>query len=138
MAKTYRAVFKDAAGKSFSCPVELHDGVWKMETSDGWQLLTQTFHDDAGGTLKLDSYREVEPEPDSRLHVESGGRWQDHRNAFAETELAGQRKVREQERTAMQEVPLNDKTAARSQAAHVERQQYAEAMRPRNGKVIVV
>jgi hypothetical protein len=137
MAKVYRAVFKSKDGQTFSCHVELQNGVWMMQTSDGFQPLTQTFQDDAGGTLKLDSYREVTPEPDSRLHVESGGSWQDHKNRFAETELANQRKSREQARTELQEIPLNGKSAARAEAAHRERQEFAKTMRP-NGKGVVL
>ena len=69
----YRAVYHDKNGNTYSAPVEQRGEKWMMLTSDGWQQIAATFHDDAAGMLTLSHYRE---EPDTRLHVEPKQRGQ--------------------------------------------------------------
>jgi regulatory protein YycH of two-component signal transduction system YycFG len=101
-----------------------------MITSDGPQPIVFRFQDDVAGKLIFDSYREEPEAVDSRLHVESGGSWADHKQAFAEQQIAGQRKTRDTFRTDMQDVPVSTKNAARFAAAHAEKQEVARTMRP--------
>jgi len=79
-----------------------HDGAWTMVTSDGPQPITHEFQDDVGGLLTFVEYRE---EPDSRLHVErlpgeSG--FAAMQRAYAEQEIATQRRQRQQSRAEAQ------------------------------------
>ncbi len=66
--ESWRAVFRDRQGRTYSCPVVNNDGAWGMLTSDGPAPITLNFDDDVAGRLTFDSYREVE---DSRLHLEA-------------------------------------------------------------------
>ena len=94
----YRAVYHDKNGNTYSAPVEQRGEKWMMLTSDGWQQIVATFHDDAAGMLTFSHYRE---EPDTRLHVEPG------KNSFAQLQDAGAQATaayqmqREQQRRAM-------------------------------------
>jgi hypothetical protein len=76
-----------------------------MITSDGPQPIVFRFQDDVAGELIFDSYREEPESADSRLHVQAGSTWTDHRQAFAEQELTEQRKRRQAGRTEIQNVP---------------------------------
>ena len=125
--KTFRAVYRDQEGKTFSAPVIHLDGEWLMVTSEGSQPITAHFQDDNAGMLIFDSYREVATE---QLHVEPGSSWTDHKQAFARQQLAQQRKDRDAARTHLQTVPVNHKQAAHIAAAREHRQQIAAAMRP--------
>src|SRR5260370_20351611 len=69
MSESWRAVFRDQSGRTYSCPIAKHDGAWAMVTSDGPQPITHEFQDDIAGTLTFVEYRKEE---DSRLHVEGG------------------------------------------------------------------
>lgn len=95
---SYRAVYHDKNGNTYSAPVELHGETWMMFTSDGWQPITTTFHDEAAGMLTFSHYRQ---EPDTRLHVEPG------KNSFAQLQDAGAQataayqKQRQQQRREM-------------------------------------
>src|SRR6266436_5837528 len=66
--ESFRAVYRDQQGRTYSCPVVEHDGAWAMVTSDGPQPITHQFQDDVAGTLSFVGYREAEP--DTRLHLE--------------------------------------------------------------------
>src|SRR5260370_21716867 len=67
MAKSFRAVYRDEQGRTYSCPVEIHNGKWAMVTSEGLQPITFYFDDDVAGRLTFDYYRSQEP--DSRLQL---------------------------------------------------------------------
>src|SRR6266436_2185468 len=70
MAKSYRAVYKDAQDRTYSCPAVKTEDRWMMMTSDGLTEITHNFQDDVGGALTFLEYRE-DPEPaDYRLHIE--------------------------------------------------------------------
>ena len=104
-----RAVYKDEHGATFSCPVELHENKWMMLTSEGFQAITHEFKDDVAGTLTFVEYRE---QKDSRLHVErlpgeSG--FAAMQRAYAEQEIATQRRQRQQLRAQVQ-TPADAKT----------------------------
>src|SRR5258708_32271933 len=102
--KTFRAVYQDSEGRTYSCPVVKLDGQWQMVTSEGTQPITTEFQDDMAGTLVFDSYREVETE---QLQVAPGSNWADHKQAFAEQRLAEERKQRDQARAEIQNVPVD-------------------------------
>jgi hypothetical protein len=67
MSQSWRAVYRNQEGRTYSCPVIERDGVWNMVTSDGPQPITHEFQDDVGGLLTFVEYRKTE---DSRLHLE--------------------------------------------------------------------
>ncbi|HEV2194025.1 MAG TPA: hypothetical protein VGR55_00445 [Candidatus Acidoferrum sp.] len=73
-----RTVYIDKNGRTFSAPLELHGDQWLMRTSEGLQKVEYAFHDDVGGRLTFDSFREDQPtvpttqKPDT-LHVEGQG-----------------------------------------------------------------
>ena len=111
-------------------PVEVHNDKWQMQTSDGFQDITYNFQDDVGGLLRFDCYSEELPSTDSRIHVQAGSTWADHKQAFAEQQIAEQRRTRDIFRTDMQDVPVSTKNAARIAAANAEKQEIARTMRP--------
>ena len=65
---SYRAVYRDSQGRTYSAPVELHDGKWVMVTSEGFAQINLHFDDDRAGRLEFVEYRD-EPD-DERLHIE--------------------------------------------------------------------
>lgn len=67
MAKTFRAVYKDAQGRTYSCPVQVHNGQWMLLTNSGPAPITHTLDNQEYGEVVFDSYRE---EADTRLHIE--------------------------------------------------------------------
>jgi hypothetical protein len=101
-----------------------------MQTSDGIQNITFHFQDDVAGKLIFDSYREEPESADSRLHVPAGSTWTDHKQAYAQQQLAAQRRTRDKVRNDIQNVPVNSVNAARFAAAHAEKQEVARTMRP--------
>ena len=125
-----RAVYRDQRGATYSCPVEIHDGTWQMQTSEGFQPITFFFDDDIGGRLEFVEYREETQSADFTIRVERGSSWVDHKQAFAEQQIAEQRKARKQVRDQVQNVPVNPSNAARIAAAREHGQQIAAAMRP--------
>src|SRR5258708_9767158 len=104
-----RAVYKDEHGATYSCPVELHENKWMMMTSEGFQASAQEFKDDVAGLLTFVEYGERK---DSQLHVErlpgeSG--FAAMQRAYAEQEIATQRRQRQQLRAQVQ-TPADAKT----------------------------
>src|SRR5260221_581549 len=126
-----RAVYKDTANRTYSCPVEIRDNKWQMKTSEGFQDITFHFDDDIGGRLFFVEYREDPKPEDSRLHIDrlpgesSFGALQ---RAYAEQKVAVERKQREQARAHAQEVPVDAAAVARAREIN---NQLAQRMRPR-------
>jgi len=133
MARTFRAVYKDQQGHTYSCPVEVRDGVWAMLTSDGPQPIGYTFQDDVGGLLTFLEYRE-EPEPeDLRLHIEPRQPGQSSFRQLPEARAAHinqERKAREEARARAQEISVNP---TKVEAARQINNGYA-ALRNRHGR----
>jgi hypothetical protein len=131
----YRAVFQDEkSSATYSAKVELRDGVWLMETSDGFQLITLHFDDDEAGRLTFSHYRE-EPEPvDLRLHlperIGTESSFQQLQRAYVEKEIIAQRKHRQAARTEIQNVSPPD--PAQVAAARRINQEYG-ALKNRHG-----
>ncbi len=123
-----RAVYKNEHGATFSCPVEVRDGAWVMLTSDGPQPIGYYFDDDAAGRLVFSHYREEPESADSRIHVERGSSWADHKQAFAEQKLAVERKHREEARA---EINNQQPDAGKVQQAREINTEIAQRMRPR-------
>ena len=66
MAKTFRAVYKDAQGHTYSCPVEIHNGGWMLITTSGFAPIIHSLDNEEYGVVTFDSYSE---QPDTRLHL---------------------------------------------------------------------
>ena len=64
---SYRAVYRDSQGHTYSAPVFQRGDQWLMRTSKGLAPVTLQFDDDQGGRLEFVGYRD---EPDERLHIE--------------------------------------------------------------------
>ena len=125
--KSFRAVYRDSHNRTYSAPVVKLDGQWQMVTSEGSGPITAQFQDDIAGPLFFDHYREVESE---QLHVEPGTNWSGHKQAFAEQEIAEQRKQRQ---AALQKIK-NDSAARelnRIAAARDINAQFAARLKPR-------
>jgi|SRR5882762_9030263 len=132
--ESFRAVYRDQQGRTYSCPVVEHDGAWVMVTSDGPQPITHEFQDDVGGTLTFFEYREEE---DSRLHVErlpgeSG--FAAMQRAYAEQEIATQRKQRQQSRADAQ----TQADASKIEQGRKLNNEYAAQMRPRGRGAYII
>ena len=131
MAKTFRAIYKDAQGRTYSCPVEVHDGQWMLVTTSRLAPITHTLDNEEFGIITFDSYRE-EP-ADLRLHIDrlpGESSFGALRRAYAEKEIAEQRKHRKAARTEAQNV-LPD-PAKVAQARHINAE-FAKLKRP-NGR----
>lgn len=127
MAKSFRAVYKDQHGASYSCPVEINQGKWVMETSDGLQPITHLFDDDVAGRLTFDSYREEAEtalQLPPRLPGESSFRQLQRANV---TRIEEERQNRLLARTEAQNNPVDP---AKIAAARENNNQIAHAMRP--------
>jgi len=130
-----KAIYRDAAGNHFSCPVVKIDGAWAMVTSDGPQPITYDFQDDVGGLLTFVEYRETE---DSRLHIDrlpgesSFGALQ---RTYAEKVVAQQRRDRQQARTEIQNTNIPDPQEV--QAARNANNYAANRMRPYRGPAVI-
>ena len=57
---TFRAVYRNARGQTFSAPVEKRGDDWIMLTNEGTATITQHFDDDVGGRSTFVRYEEVE------------------------------------------------------------------------------
>jgi hypothetical protein len=129
MAKSFRAVYKDAQGRTYSCPVEIHDGKWMLVTASGFSPITHTLDNEEYGDVTFDSYREVEPE-DLRLHlpdrIGTENSFQQLQRGFVEQEIVAQRKQRREARAQAQQVSVNPAKVAEvrdlnNQLAHAKR-----------------
>ncbi len=120
-----RAVYKDGEGKTYSCPVAIHNNRWMMQTSAGFEEIGYNFQDDVAGLLVFVEYRE---ETDSRIHVQPGSTWADHKLAHAQQRLVEERKQRDQARAELNnQLPDPHKV----QQAREINNQIAQTMRPR-------
>ena len=136
--ENYSAVYRDQQGRTYSCPVVKKDGAWAMVTSDGHQPITHEFQDDVAGMLTFVEYR---AEPDSRLRVqrlpgESG--FAALQRAYAEQEIATQRKHREAARTEVNNQPPDAAKVARAESVRQLNAQTLRQMRPRGGGGFIV
>ncbi len=66
MANTFRAVYRGTEGRTYSCPVEIHDGQWMLVTTSGFAPITHSIDNEEYGVVVFDSYVE---EADVRLHL---------------------------------------------------------------------
>ena len=132
MARTFRAKYKDGQGRTYSCPVEIHNGNWMLVTASGLAPITHSLDNEEYGTVVFDSYRE-EPEPiDLRLHIEPRQPGQSSFRQLQEARAAhinGERKAREEARARAQEISVNP---AKVQAARELNNQYG-ALKNRHG-----
>jgi len=132
--ESFRAVYRDQQGRTYSCPVVEHDGAWVMVTSDGPQPITHEFQDDVGGTLTFFEYREEE---DSRLHVErlpGESRLASLQRSFAEQYVATQRRERQQSRMEAQ----TQADPRKVEQARELNNEYAAQMRPRGRGAYII
>ncbi len=124
---SFRAVYRDKEGRTYSCPVVENDGAWAMVTSDGPQPITHEFQDDVGGTLTFVEYRK---EKDSRIHVEPGAdSFRVLREAGARATAAyraSRQRVRQQALQA-----LNEPNQQKIHEARRINNEHAQQMRPR-------
>lgn len=130
MAKTFRAVYKDAQGRTYSCPVQIHDGQWKLVTTSGFAPITHALDNEEYGVVTFHSYRE---EIDSRLHIEPRIPGQSSFRQLQEARAASidaERKHRQKARTEIQQVAPDPKTQARERAAKEHAAQVLNARRP--------
>ncbi len=130
MAKSYRAVYKDGQGQTYSCPVQVHEGQWKLVTNSGFAPITHDLDNEEYGVVIFDSYVE---EADVRLHlpepIGTENSFQRLQRGFVEQEIVAQRKQRQEARTRAQETFVNP---AKTEAAREINNQYA-ALRNRHG-----
>ena len=135
MSESWRAVYTDKKGATYSCPIELHGEKWLMRTSEGLEEITAEFRDDIAGALTFLEYRE---ENDPRLHVErlpgesSLGALQ---RAYAEKVVIQERKDRQQARTEIQNANMPD--PQKVQAARNANNYAASQMRPQRGPAVI-
>jgi hypothetical protein len=133
MPNIFRAVFRDDKGAAtYSARVELRDGAWVMETSDGFQPITFYFDDDDAGRLTFSHYREEPGPTDQRLHISrmpGESSFAAMQRAYAEREIVEQRKQRQAARAEIQNA-LPD--PAKIQQARDLNNQYG-ALRNRHG-----
>ena len=129
MAKTFRAVYKDAQGRTYSCPVQVHDGKWMLVTTSGFTPITHTLDNEEYGEVVFDSYRE---EADIRLHIEPRQPGQSSFRQLQEARAAQvdqERKARVESRARAQQTFVNP---ANVQQARDLNNQYA-ALKNRHG-----
>lgn len=125
-----RAVYRNKKGATFSAPIEKHGDTWIMQTSDGPVPIAHTFQDDVGGLLTFVEYRQ---EVDTRLHIDrlpGESSFGALKRAYAEKEIAEQRKQRQVARTQIQDVPPDP---AKIAAARELNNEIAKTMKPRGG-----
>src|SRR5258708_234210 len=138
MSESWRAVYRDQQGRTYSCPVVQKDGAWVMVTSDGTQPINLEFQDDVEGTLSFVGYREAEP--NARLHLEPRRAGE---SSFAQLQPAHAkleaeaRTDRHQER--QQVLTTNpDTRIQQAQAQRATRNEIARQMRPRGGGQFII
>ena len=134
---SFRAVYRDKEGRTYSCRVVEHDGAWAMVTSDGPQPITHEFQDDIGGLLTFVEYR---AEPDTRLHLEPR---QPGQSSFAQLQSAHARaeaqarSARHQERQQAL-AAANQPDAQKIQEARQRAAEILHARKPRGGGVHII
>ena len=131
MPKSFRAIYRDAQGRTYSCPVEVHDGKWVLVTTSGFAPITHTLDNEEYGVVTFDSYRE-EP-ADLRLHIEPRQPGQSSFRQLQEARAAhinAERKAREEARARAQENLVNP---AKVQQARQINEEFAKLKRP-NGR----
>ena len=131
MAKTFRAVYRDSQGRTYSCPVRVHDGNWVLVTTAGFAPITHTLDNQEYGVVTFDSCRE-EP-ADLRLHVEPRQPGQSSFRQLQEARAAhinAERKAREEARARAQESSVNPAKIAQARQINEE---LAKLKRP-NGR----
>jgi hypothetical protein len=132
MAKTFRAVYKDAQDRLYSCPVQIHDGQWVLVTTSGFAPITHTLDNQEYGVVTFDSYRE---EADTRLHIEPRQPGQSSFRQLQEaraTHINQERKEREEARARAQQTVVNPAKIAQARSINEE---FARMKRP-NGRGI--
>ena len=136
MAKTFRAIYKDAQGRTYSCPVQVHDGQWMLLTTSGFAPITHSLDNEEHGVVVFDSYRE---EADMRLHlperIGTENSFQQLQRAYVEQEIVAQRRHREQTRADAQNVAPDQ---SKISAARDLNTQFANAKKPRGRGVGVI
>ena len=133
-----RAIYRDAAGNQFSCPVVQNNGAWAMVTSDGPQPITHEFQDDVAGKLTFVEYQKIE---DSRLHVErlpGESNFAALQRSYAEQEIATQRKHREAARAEINNQQPDAARVARAESVRQLNAQTLRQMRPRGGGAYII
>lgn len=128
MAKTFRAVYKDAQGRTYSCPVEGSRRQWMLVTTSGFAPITHTLDNQEFGTITFDSYRE---EIDSRLHIEPRVPGQSSFRQLQEaraSHINAETKAREEARARVQQTSVNP---AKVEAARQINNEFALRKRPR-------
>ncbi len=136
MSQSWRAVYKDERGATYSCPVEIHDNKWMMRTSEGFRLITLKFQDDVAGTLSFVGYREAEP--DTRLHLEPRQPGQSSlaqlQSAAAKVEAQARGERRRAHQKTVQEAQPDPRQVAATLRLNAE---FAALKRPRRGAYII-
>jgi hypothetical protein len=118
-----RAVYKDAANRTYSCPVEKRDDKWVMLTSDGPAEITYNFQDDEAGPLVFSHYRDGTESEDSRLHlperIGTESSFQQLQRANV-ARINAERKHREQARAEAQDTFVNPAKIAEARSINAE------------------
>ena len=138
MSETWRAVYRDQQGRTYSCPVVKKDGAWAMVTSDGHQPITHEFQDDVAGMLTFVEYREEER--GTKLHIEPKQPGQSSlaqlQSAHAKVE-AQARSARHQERQQVL-AETNQPDAQRVRQAREYAEKILHARKPRGGAAFII
>src|SRR6266446_3000548 len=131
---SFRAVYRDKEGRTYSCRVVEHDGAWAMVTSDGPQPITHEFQDDIGGLLTFVEYR---AEPDARLHLEPRQPGQSSlaqlQSAAAKVEAQARGERRRAHQKTVQEAQPDPRQVAATLRLNAE---FAALKKPRRGAFI--
>jgi|SRR6266850_3419070 len=129
MARTFRAKYKDGQGRTYSCPVEIHNGNWMLVTASGLAPITHSLDNEEYGIVTFDSYSE---QPDTRLHlperIGTESSFQQLQRANA-ARINAERKNRELARAEAQSFQSDPSKVARAREIN---EQYA-ALRNRHG-----
>jgi len=134
--ESFRAVYRDKEGRTYSCPVVENDGAWAMVTSDGPQPITHQFQDDVGGPLTFVEYKKTE---DSRLHLEPKQPGQSSlgqlQSAAAKVEAQARADRRRAHQKTVQEAQPDPRQVEASMRVNAE---YAALKKPRGRGVYII
>jgi|SRR5438552_13207130 len=137
MSETWRAVYRDQQGRTYSCPVVKKDGAWAMVTSDGHQPITHEFQDDVAGMLTFVEYREEER--GTKLHIEPKQPGQSSlaqlQSAHAKVEAQARADRQRAHQDAVAAAQLDPRKVAATMRINAE---YAALKRPRGGGQFLV